>query len=167
VNAGRNHEVLALDYRNSDRIIWDEKEVVKRLWDRVLQAKEVKDYITVLDGKKYTPVIGPRAEIPDERYKSTEQGINERMRFLKYGAGQFFKRKPAKLISFRSLYNTDANKHQNIVTAPTKPKTGSNAPTTQSIFTSTTPPKLSPLHPQRKSNQTFLEEEQQLSILQI
>jgi hypothetical protein len=91
VNAGRNHEVLALNYRNSDRIIWDEKVMVKRLWDRVLQAKEVKDYITVLDGKKYVPVIGPKAEIEGERYVSTSQGINERMRFLKYGPGQFFK----------------------------------------------------------------------------
>lgn len=167
VNAGRNHEVLALDYRNSDRIIWDEKEVVKRLWDRVLQAKEVKDYITVLDGKKYTPVIGPKAEIPNERYKSTEQGINERMRFLKYGAGQFFRRKSTRSISSISLDNPNANPHQNIVMAPTKPKMGSNARTTQSIFTSTTPLRLSLPHPQRKSNQICLEEAQQPSILQI
>jgi len=73
------------------RIIWDEKEVVSRLWKRVMQAEEVRNYLTALDGKKYVPVIGPRAEIPNERYVSTNQGINERMRFLKYGPGQFFK----------------------------------------------------------------------------
>lgn len=91
VNAGRNHEVLALDYRNSDRIIWDEKEVTTRLWNRVMQGEGMKEYFSVLDGTAYTPVIGPSATRPGERWVITKQGLNERMRFLKYGPGQFFK----------------------------------------------------------------------------
>jgi hypothetical protein len=93
VNAGRNHEVLALHYRNSDRIIWDEKEVTTRLWRRVMQGEGMKEYFSVLDGEKYLPAIGNSATRPGERWVITEQGLNERMRFLKYGPGQFFKGK--------------------------------------------------------------------------
>jgi len=93
VNAGRNYEVLALHYRNSDRIIWDEKEVTTRLWTRVMQGEGIKEYFSVLDGEKYLPAIGNSATRPGERWVITKQGLNERMRFLKYGPGQFFKGK--------------------------------------------------------------------------
>jgi hypothetical protein len=91
VNAGRNHEVFAPEYRNSDRIIWDDKEIVRRLFQRILQAEEVKEYLSVLDGKKYVPAVGPSANYEGERWIVSKQGPNERMRFLKYGPGQFFK----------------------------------------------------------------------------
>lgn len=91
VNAGRNHEVLAIDYRNSDRIIWDEATIVSRLWARVLQGAGMREYFSVLDGKEYLPVIGPSATREGERWVCTEQGLNERMRFLKYGPAQYFK----------------------------------------------------------------------------
>lgn len=91
VNAGRNREVLAIDYRNSDRIIWDDKEVTTRLWNRVLQGKGMKEYFGVLDGKEYLAAIGPSATRKGERWVVTEQGLNERMRFLKYGPAQYFK----------------------------------------------------------------------------
>ena len=84
VNAGRNHEVLALDYRNSDRIIWDDHVIAQRLWDRVMQGEGMKEYFSVLEGEKYLPVCG-------DRWKVTKQGLNERLRFLKYGPGQFFR----------------------------------------------------------------------------
>ncbi len=38
VNIGGGYEVLAKDYRNSDRIIWDQQDVVDRLWRRCLYA---------------------------------------------------------------------------------------------------------------------------------
>jgi hypothetical protein len=67
VNAGRNYEVLALDYRNSDRIIWDSHVAAQRLWHRVMQAEGMKEYFSVLQGEEYQPVCGdsilePRAQ---------------------------------------------------------------------------------------------------------
>jgi hypothetical protein len=91
VNAGRNREVLAVDYRNSDRIIWDEKTVVSKIWQRVLQGKGIKEDLLRLEGKKYAPVCGLIVEKGEGTYVATKQGVNERMRFLKYGPGQFFK----------------------------------------------------------------------------
>ena len=91
VNAGPGREFVALDYRNSDRIIWDNKVVVKRLWDRVLQGKGMREYLSALDGEEYLPVVGDGASRRGERWVVTKQGINERMRFLKYGAGQYFR----------------------------------------------------------------------------
>jgi hypothetical protein len=93
VNVGSNYEVLAPDYRNSDRIIWDNAEVTRRLFQRVLQAPGMKEYLLRLDGKKYEPVVGIAAVNEGKRWVSTPQGLNERMRFLKYGARQFFRRK--------------------------------------------------------------------------
>ncbi|KAI9648989.1 hypothetical protein NHQ30_001555 [Ciborinia camelliae] len=90
VNAGIGHEFLATEYRNSDRIIWDEKKVVGRIWKRVLQGKGINEDIGVLEGKKWEALasLGIRS---GEIWVGTEQGINERMRFLRYGAGQYFR----------------------------------------------------------------------------
>ena len=91
VNAGVGQEFLATDYRNSDRIIWDNEIIVKRLWKRVLQGKGIKEYISKLEGEKYRHVFGDNLFQLGLKWQVTEQGINERMRFLKYGAGQFFR----------------------------------------------------------------------------
>jgi hypothetical protein len=93
VNAGPGREFYAPDYRNSDRIVWDNHMLVERLWKRIIQVKEVKDYLSALDGEKYYPVVGDGATRRGERWVVTKQGMNERMRFLKYGAGQYFRRK--------------------------------------------------------------------------
>lgn len=92
VNAGPGFEVLDTSYRNSDRIVWDHGNVVARLWDRVcmdenvkeaLKEKEVKmNKVRMVDRKTHTQSIV---------WKVTK--LNERMRFLKYGKGQFFRRK--------------------------------------------------------------------------
>jgi hypothetical protein len=92
VNAGRDHEFLALDYRNSDRIIWDNEEIVQRLWTRLMQAEGMKEYLNVMKGEKYVHVVGDGIVTRDERWVVSPKGPNERMRFLKYGAGQFFRR---------------------------------------------------------------------------
>jgi hypothetical protein len=89
VRAGRRHEILAIEYRDSGRILWDEKEVVKRFFNRILQAKGMRDYLNLLEGKEYDGVVGK--ERLGGRWKLTEQGPNEKMRFLRYGVGQFFK----------------------------------------------------------------------------
>ncbi|KAJ8069319.1 hypothetical protein OCU04_002975 [Sclerotinia nivalis] len=90
VNAGVGYEFLSTEYRNSDRIIWDEKEVVERIWKRVLQGKGIKEDIGVLEGKKWERLasLGIRS---GERWVGANQGINERMRFLRYGPGQYFR----------------------------------------------------------------------------
>lgn len=90
VNAGRNYEVLALEYRNSDRIIWDSHVLAQRLWNRVLQGEGMKEYFSVLQGEAYHSVCGDSI-LGGDRWKVTEQGLNERLRFLKYGAGQYFR----------------------------------------------------------------------------
>jgi hypothetical protein len=92
VNAGVGYEFINTDYRNSDRIIWDSKVLAERLWGRVLQGKGMKEYLSVLDGEEYFPVLGYTKHKKDGRiWEATTQGVNERLRFLKYGAGQFFK----------------------------------------------------------------------------
>jgi hypothetical protein len=92
VSAGRNLEFMDTSYRNSDRIIWDNQEVITRIWTRILQGKGMKEYFSVLQGQEYKEVIGWRAAINGDRYVISEKGPNERMRFLKYGAGQYFRR---------------------------------------------------------------------------
>lgn len=78
-------EALSPGYRESDRIIWDQQDVVDRIWDRCLLSEGLKELI---------------ATVPWEpKYGETGTGqwelrrLNERMRFLKYSPGQFFKRK--------------------------------------------------------------------------
>ena len=91
VSAGYNREFFDAEYRNSDRIIWDNQEVITRIWKRILQGEGMKEYFPVLKGKEYEEVVGWRASLQD-RYVISEKGPNERMRFLKYGAGQYFRR---------------------------------------------------------------------------
>ena len=91
VNAGVGREFYAPEYRNSDRIVWDNKMLVERLWNRVLQGKGIKDYLSVLDGQDYYSVDSTIRN--GQRWAATTQGMNERMRFLKYGAGQYFRSK--------------------------------------------------------------------------
>lgn len=80
VNVGAGREVAIQDYRNSDRIIWDEQEIVDRLWGRCIQAEGVQELLS---------------QVPSDRKGSSRQWafsrVNNRMRFLKYTPGQFFK----------------------------------------------------------------------------
>ena len=89
VNAGAGYEVAATDYRNSDRIIWDEKEVVRRIWERCLLAPGLREDLEVIEGPEKEGILGKRAVGLGHRWKATR--LNERMRFLRYGKGQFFK----------------------------------------------------------------------------
>ncbi|KAM5352705.1 hypothetical protein ACJ41O_005427 [Fusarium nematophilum] len=81
VSLGPGWEAPAPGYRESDRIIWDQQTVVDRLWDRCAQADGLRELL---------------AEVP-ARYPVGGSGkwefrrFNERMRFLKYSPGQYFK----------------------------------------------------------------------------
>lgn len=69
-------------YRESGRILWHDQTVVDRIWDRCSKADGLQD----------------RLNIVPQQYGKVREGewqfrrVNERMSFLKYGPGQFFKR---------------------------------------------------------------------------
>jgi hypothetical protein len=89
VNAGGGFEVLVPDYRNSDRIIWDQQEIVDRLWARMeREVPEVRERLKRFNEGEllgYTkPSWKPHLDWEFRR-------LNKRMRFLKYGPGQFFR----------------------------------------------------------------------------
>ncbi len=87
VNVGGGYEVLEQGYRNGERIVWDCEEVVGRLWERCLQSEEVRRELAVVEeGSKVVGVgngNGGRWEVKE---------VNDRMRFLRYGVGGFFRR---------------------------------------------------------------------------
>jgi 2OG-Fe(II) oxygenase superfamily len=87
INAGPEGEFMATDYRNSDRIIWDEKTVMHRLLMRCFLSEQVQKDLAVIDGSEH--ILGQKAVRLGHRWKLTR--LNERMRFLRYGKGQFFK----------------------------------------------------------------------------
>ncbi|KAI1477487.1 hypothetical protein F4774DRAFT_198102 [Daldinia eschscholtzii] len=77
VNVGSGYEAEVLDYRNSDRIIWDQQDIVDRLWARLEQVPQIKE--TLLTAEQ------PKGTVWDF------QRLNKRMRFLKYSQGQYFR----------------------------------------------------------------------------
>ena len=94
VNIGGGYEILESSYRNSDRIIWDQQTVVDRLWARCAAVPEVRDRLAVIEDdpnilgrSKYYGVSG---DLKPQRWEFRR--FNKRMRFLKYGPGQFFRR---------------------------------------------------------------------------
>ena len=73
------------NYRKSDRIIWDEAGVMQRLYQRLLPwLPEVEK----LEGRPGT--VGARLVRSATAWKL--ERLNERMRFLRYGPGHFFRR---------------------------------------------------------------------------
>ncbi|KUI58557.1 hypothetical protein VP1G_05805 [Cytospora mali] len=95
VNAGNGLEVLESYYRNSDRIVWDCQEVVDRLWARCLQGRAgemLRERMDVLDGDEQLGAWkrkGPDHRVVRQRWLFRR--LNQRMRFLRYGPGQFFR----------------------------------------------------------------------------
>ena len=88
VNMGMGFEVLLPKYRNSDRIIWDQQELVDRLWERCLRAEGLGERLAVIDNEE--GITGWKRKGESQKWKFLR--VNQRMRFLKYGGGQFFKR---------------------------------------------------------------------------
>jgi len=86
VNVGNGREVLASEIRLCERIIWDHPEVVERIWARCLLAPGIKEELGHISGQ----LEGSRTA--NKAFEWRFSRLNERMRFLKYGAGQYFKR---------------------------------------------------------------------------
>ncbi|KAK7454915.1 oxidoreductase domain-containing protein [Colletotrichum acutatum] len=83
VNMGPGWEILEPEYRNSDRIIWDQQEVVDRLWGRCRLAPGLEEQLAGIEGVR-RPGKGFETSWVFKRF-------NKRMRFLKYQKGQFFR----------------------------------------------------------------------------
>lgn len=98
VNAGPGREVMLQDYRHCDRIIWDDREVVKRIWDRCALDEGVQEQLARIGGKGSAKVQGSWMEEGGSKWKFVR--LNERMRFLRYGKGMFFKGMSVSLQSF-------------------------------------------------------------------
>lgn len=87
VNVGGGRQKLITDARNCGRIIWDDRAVVAKIWDRV---KGCVPEIHSLNGMPRVTGNGPVKR--GETLVMTR--LNERMRFLKYTEGQYFRREP-------------------------------------------------------------------------
>lgn len=85
VNIGGGRQAMYTDARNCDRIIWDDKEIVARLWARC--AEHVPELEKL---HNWENVTGPGPWKRKETWRLTR--LNERMRFLKYGKGEYFRR---------------------------------------------------------------------------
>ena len=85
VNIGGGKQKMYTDVRNCGRIIWDSTDMVSRIW------KRVENHVPEIERLQNMPKItglGPTKR--GETWKVTR--LNERMRFLKYEGGEYFRR---------------------------------------------------------------------------
>lgn len=88
VNVGGGYEVLEAKYRNSDRIIWDSQDIVDRIWTRLETVPGVTEKLLAFNESDLGG--GPkRSRKPGADWKFHR--VNKRLRFLRYGGGQFFR----------------------------------------------------------------------------
>ncbi|KAI1441564.1 hypothetical protein F5Y02DRAFT_292296 [Annulohypoxylon stygium] len=93
VNAGAGMEISTPSYRNSDRIIWDNQDMVDRIWGRLERVPQITEALlsfTQEPNRVYLRAKGkdaPAAKPTVWDYHC----VNKRMRFLKYGKDQFFR----------------------------------------------------------------------------
>jgi hypothetical protein len=82
VNVGYGLQRLDESTRKCGRIIWDNQEIMDRLWARIAQ------FLPELQK------ISGWQDVPQSKHSRIEfTRLNERMRILKYGSGEYFKRK--------------------------------------------------------------------------
>lgn len=86
INIGGGKQRLMTDERNCGRIIWDSRDVVARIWHRIEHLPEVRE-ITRLEN--VPRILGNGPAKWEEVWKFTRP--NERMRFLKYTGGEYFR----------------------------------------------------------------------------
>jgi hypothetical protein len=85
VNIGNGEQAFYEDVRKCGRIIWDSQDIVDRIWER---AKGLVPELTTIANQPLVTGTGPSKR--REVWKYTR--CNERMRLLKYTAGEYFKR---------------------------------------------------------------------------
>ncbi|KAL8732199.1 MAG: hypothetical protein Q9166_002946 [cf. Caloplaca sp. 2 TL-2023] len=84
INVGNGEQMLVQDARDCGRIIWDDRHVVAKIWARV---KDCVPEIALLRGMAHVTGNGPVKR--NETWFMSR--LNERMRFLKYTKGQYFR----------------------------------------------------------------------------
>lgn len=92
VHMGGGWEIRDKQYRNGDRIIWDQEEIVSRLWARLAQVRGLKIVLAkVTPNSRALPAPKPTTRnLLGVRWDFLR--INKRMRFLKYEPGGVFRR---------------------------------------------------------------------------
>lgn len=86
INIGNGQQALMEDERNCGRIIWDSRDVVAKVWKRIENIPDVQE-ITRLQNVPRITGNGPMKR--GEVWKFSRP--NERMRFLKYVGGEYFR----------------------------------------------------------------------------
>lgn len=79
-----NANELMADVRDCSRIIWDDHDIVAKIWSRV------KDLVPEIMVVKKKPLITGWGPVKRNETLSMTR-LNERMRFLKYGPEQYFR----------------------------------------------------------------------------
>ena len=72
-------------YRESGRILWYSQDVVDRIWERCAQAEGLAEQLAVV------PQQHGKVRLGEWHFRR----VNDRMSFLRYAVGQYFKRKEA------------------------------------------------------------------------
>lgn len=137
VNIGGGEQMMITDTRNCGRIIWDSPKVVEKIWARC--EKHVPE-IQALEAWPRVTGRGPTSR--KEIWEVTRP--NERMRFLKYVGGEYFRRKS--LICLGNFSGFPTNCLQLTAMACTRHQAAESARTLHYISTSTTRPPIPMIH---------------------
>ena len=86
VNIGGGRQALYTDVRSCGRIIWDSPDMCSRVWKRIEEVPEVQQILRLQAVPK---VFGNGPAKRGEVWRFTRP--NERMRFLKYVGGEYFR----------------------------------------------------------------------------
>ena len=84
INVGSGKQVMATETRNCGRIVWDDREIVAKIWARC------RDAVPELSEIRDQPKIAPGSARKKDAWRMTR--LNERMRFLSYVEGNYFRR---------------------------------------------------------------------------
>lgn len=86
VNVGGGQQKMIRESRDCGRILWDDRDMVERIWNRVKPVMG-----EIMEVGQIPRVSGRYGFKSSQVWEMTR--LNERMRFLKYGRGQYFRRK--------------------------------------------------------------------------
>ncbi|KAK5695864.1 hypothetical protein LTR97_008284 [Elasticomyces elasticus] len=86
INIGGGRQRLMEDERCCGRIIWDSPAIVDKVWKRIEHLPEVKEIVRL---EKVPKIFGQGPSKRDEVWEFSRP--NERMRFLKYVGGEYFR----------------------------------------------------------------------------
>jgi hypothetical protein len=87
INIGDGEQMLVEDTRKCGRIIWDEQDIVDRIWER---CRPLVPELERLGSDTWPDLVAKKSRGREGKYKMTR--VNERMRILKYTGGEYFKR---------------------------------------------------------------------------